>query len=153
MLSLPCLEHGEGIATRMKKTILLYGLCLAVVAFALEWLEYRYFMRVFSTEIYIVILVTGFTGLGIWVGQQLTPQQPAYPFTVNTAALKALGVSPREYTVLELMAAGQSNKEIARSLDISPNTVKTHIARVFEKLGAARRTEAINKARELSLIR
>ncbi|HEX8402176.1 MAG TPA: LuxR C-terminal-related transcriptional regulator [Allosphingosinicella sp.] len=54
--------------------------------------------------------------------------------------------------MLHEIAAGRSNKEIAIELKVSPNTVKTHVARLFEKLGARRRTEAINKARALGLV-
>ena len=64
-----------------------------------------------------------------------------------------LGISGREREVLELLAAGRSNKEIARQLEVSPNTVKTHVARLFEPLQAKRRTDALNKARELGILR
>ena len=71
----------------------------------------------------------------------------------NRRVQETLGISDRELEVLELLAAGQSNKEIARRLEVSPNTVKTHVARLFEKLEARRRTEAILRARELGMIR
>ena len=136
----------------MKKTIVIYALILAAAAFFLEWLEYRYVAKAFSTEIYILLLVTAFTAMGIWMGSRLTRRRKADNFILNEAAFKSLGLTAREYTVLELMASGQSNKEIARSLGVSPNTVKTHIANLFEKLEVRRRVDAINKARDLTLI-
>ncbi len=136
----------------MRKTIILYAFILAVAAFALEWLEYRYVTRVFTTEIYILFLVISFTALGVWVGIRLTSKAKPEMFSVNNAALKSLGITEREYGILELMASGQSNKEIARDLDISPNTVKTHAKNLFAKLEVTRRLDAINKARDLALI-
>ena len=136
----------------MKKTIILYAFILAFAVFALEWLEYRYVTQAYSIEIYIVILAIAFAALGIWVGTKLTPNKAGALFEKNDAALKSMGITAREYSVLELMASGQANKEIARSLDISPNTVKTHAANLFGKLEVSGRVEAINKSRELSLI-
>ena len=136
----------------MKKTILLYALALAAGTLLLQWLEYQYVARVFATEIYIILLAIGFTALGVWAGHHLTRKTPAGPFEKNEAALAALGVSPREYEVLELLAGGLTNKEIARKLDVSPNTIKTHIAKLYEKLEVGRRTQAVQKAKELSLI-
>jgi DNA-binding CsgD family transcriptional regulator len=134
------------------RTILLYGLALAGGAWLLHWLEFRYVTRVYSTEIYIALLAAGFVGLGIWVGRRLTPAPPAAEFTRNEAAIRSLGLSPRECEILALLASGQSNKEMARTLAISPNTIKTHLARVYEKLEVARRVQAIEKARWLRLI-
>lgn len=136
----------------MNRTILLYAAALAVAAFLLAWLEYKYVTRVFAGEIYMLAVAAGFTALGAWAGWRLTQKKPAGPFEKNEAALKSLNISPREYETLELLAGGLTNKEIARKLDVSPNTVKTHLAKLYEKLGAARRTDAVNKARELSLI-
>ncbi len=136
----------------MKKTILLYAVGLGLAALALQWLEYRYVTKVFSTEIYIVLIAAGFTGLGVWAGHRLTRKTKADPFEKNTAALAALNISPREYQTLELLAAGHTNKEIARLMDLSPNTVKTHLANLYEKLDVQRRTQAIQKAKELALI-
>jgi len=137
----------------MTRLILLYALALAVAITALEWLEYRYVTRAFSTEIYIVLLAAAFAGLGLWAGQRLTRRRAAGPaFERNDAAIRALGLTPRECEILGLLASGQSNKEIARQLEISPNTAKTHIASVFQKLDVQRRTQAIHKARELALI-
>ncbi|NWG93190.1 MAG: response regulator transcription factor [Parvularculaceae bacterium] len=136
----------------MRKTILLYGAVIALAAIALEWLEYQYFTRVFATEFYIFLLALGFTVLGVWVGRRLTERQEPGRFEKNVAALAALGVTDREYDVLTLLAEGGTNKEIARRLDVSPNTVKTHTARLYEKLDVGRRTQAVQKARELRLI-
>ena len=136
----------------MARTILLYALALAGGAAALQWLEYRYVARAFSGEIYIFLVALAFIGLGIWVGQRLTPRTAQAEFCRNEAAIRSLGLTARECEILELLASGQSNKEMARSLSISPNTVKTHIARVYEKLEVERRVQAIEKARWLALI-
>lgn len=136
----------------MVKSVAIYGLVLGAGAFVLQWLQYQYIARVFAPEIYIGLIALGFTGLGIWAGVRLTPKAVTGPFERNEAALKALGLTEREVRVLELLAAGSANKEIARELDISPNTVKTHIANLFQKLEVQRRTQAIQKARELRLI-
>ncbi|HWA31500.1 MAG TPA: response regulator transcription factor [Rhizomicrobium sp.] len=137
----------------MWKSVLIYALALAAGAFALDWLRYAYVTRLFATEYYVGFIALGFTALGIWAGYRLTPRTVSPAFERNDAALKALGVTDREFAVLELLAGGQSNKEIARTLAISPNTVKSHILRLFEKLGAQRRTQAVQKAKELGLIR
>ncbi len=136
----------------MWKPVLIYAVLLAAGAFALQWLQYNYVMRVFAPEIYIGLIAAAFMGLGLWAGYRLTPRRPAAAFERNDAALKALGVTDREYAVLELLAAGRSNKEIARDLGVSPNTVKSHILHLFEKLEVQRRTQAIGKARELHLV-
>jgi DNA-binding CsgD family transcriptional regulator len=136
----------------MARTILLYALALAVGAWLLQWLEYRWVTHAFSTEIYIALLAAGFVSLGIWAGRAMTPAPAAEAFVRNDAAIRSLGLSPRECEVLALLATGQSNKEMARSLAISPNTVKTHVARVYAKLEVERRVQAIEKARWLRLI-
>ena len=137
----------------MARTILLYALALAAGAGLLQWLEYRYVTRAFSTEIYVALIAAGFAGLGIWMGRRLTPAAPAADgFVRNEAAIRSLGLSPRECEILALLASGQSNKEMARTLAISPNTIKTHVARVYGKLDVARRVQAIEKARWLRLI-
>lgn len=130
----------------------IYGICLAIGAFALEWIEYRHLTRAFATEIYVVLIAGGFLALGVWIGARLTRPRAAPDGARNEAAIRELGVTEREYAVLEQLAAGKSNKEIARSLSVSPNTVKSHLARLFAKLEARRRTEAIARARQLNLI-
>jgi DNA-binding NarL/FixJ family response regulator len=134
------------------KFVAIYALALAGGAFALQWLEYRYVTRMFAPEIYVAILAVGFTVLGVWVGRRLTPRAAPANFTRNEAALQSLGLTEREVAVLELLSAGDANKEIARKLDISPNTVKTHVANLFQKFEVQRRTQAIQKARELRIL-
>ncbi|WP_373489101.1 response regulator transcription factor [Blastomonas sp.] len=130
-----------------------YALILAAAAFLLEWLEYRHAMRTFGTDAYIALIALLFAGLGLWAGARLFEQrQTTGPFRRNDRAVMALGLSSRELEVLDLIAQGQANKEIARTLGISPNTVKTHVAHVFEKLDAPRRTHAIARARELRIL-
>lgn len=136
----------------MTRTVLLYGLALAAAAVALQWLDYQIWARTHAMEVYVALIAMAFLGLGVWVGARLFRTQPVAPFEPNIAAQQSLGITEREYEVLGLLAAGRSNKEIAAKLSVSANTVKTHIARLFEKLEAARRTEAILKARELGLI-
>lgn len=137
----------------MARIIGLYALALGAAATLLSWLEYHYLLRSFSFEIYLAIIAGAAIALGVWLGRRLTPaSRSAEPFARNEAAIHSLGLSPREIDVLERLAAGESNKEIARQLGISPNTVKTHVARVYEKLEVQRRVQAIKKARFLSLI-
>jgi DNA-binding CsgD family transcriptional regulator len=136
----------------MWRTIILYALALALAAAGLEWLRWRYLVHAFSTEIYIAIIALGFVALGIWAGRKLTPAPRPAEFIRNDAAVRSLGLTARECEILGLLASGESNKEMARRLEISPNTVKTHLARVFEKLDVQRRVQAIEKARWLALI-
>ena len=137
----------------MARTIILYALALAAGVALLNWLEYRYLARAFSTEIYVALVAAAFVALGIWAGNKLTPRPAAEgPFQRNDAAIRSLGLSPREVEILDALALGESNKEMARRLGISPNTVKTHIARLYEKLKVQRRVQAIEKARSLALI-
>lgn len=136
----------------MGRTIILYAVTLALAAAALQWLEFRYLARAFSTEIYIALLAACFTSLGVWAGLKLTPRAAAAEFARNDAAVRSLGLTARECELLGLLASGQSNKELARTLGISPNTVKTHLARLYEKLEVQKRVQAIEKARWLALI-
>lgn len=147
-------RHALITCVVMKRTILLYSLAVAGAAFVLQWLEYKVAVRAFSTELYIVLLALGFTALGIWVGHHLTrgTQPPATEFAPNQQAIDYLGISGRELEVLGRLAEGLSNKEIAERLFVSPNTVKTHLANLYGKLEVSRRTQAIQKARELRLI-
>jgi DNA-binding CsgD family transcriptional regulator len=136
----------------MWRTVILYALGLAVAAVALEQLKFRYAADQISTDLYVGLLAFGFTALGLWVGHRLTAKKPAAPFERNTAAIASLGLTPRECEILDHLASGQSNKELARALGVSPNTVKTHLANLFAKLGVDRRVKAIEKARFLALI-
>lgn len=136
----------------MKREIAIYGVGLGLGALLLAWLEYKFVTRVFAAELYVLLIAALFAGLGAWAGWRLTRRADPGDFEKNDAALRSLGVSAREYETLVLLAEGLSNKEIARKLGVSPNTVKTHLARLYEKLGASRRMEAVDKARSLSLI-
>ncbi len=135
----------------MWRLIFAYGLTLAALAFLLEWLDYKHAVHAWATEFYIACIAIIFVALGIWVGNRLTAR-PREAYARNDAAITSLGISGREIEVLEMLAAGHANKIIARRLDISPNTVKTHVARLFEKLEVASRTQAISKARELEIL-
>ncbi|HEY0013579.1 MAG TPA: LuxR C-terminal-related transcriptional regulator [Allosphingosinicella sp.] len=137
----------------MTRTIILYALALAAAAAALEWLQSRYALRHVSAETYILLLAVGFVALGIWAGRQLTPRTAlAGPFEPNEAAIRSIGLTPRECEILARLSSGESVKEMARALGISPNTVKTHVARVYEKLEAPKRIQAVEKARFLGVI-
>ncbi|MGH6964229.1 MAG: response regulator transcription factor [Phenylobacterium sp.] len=136
----------------MTRTIIVWALVLAAGAFALQWLQYQYLARVFSQDIYVAIIGSAFAAGGVWVGWKLTSRSRPGPFARNAVAQGSLGLTGQEMKVLERLAAGQSNKEIARTLGLSPNTVKTHIANLFAKLEVGRRTQAISKARDLQLI-
>lgn len=159
----------------MKKTILVYGLLGGVLIAALELVEFRFLVLERSLEIYGGIVAAIFAALGIWLGLKLTrtretvvvrevqvevpvpvpvevPVPVALPFARNEARLAQLGITPRELEILEAMAAGFSNREIAARLFVSENTVKTHAARLFDKLAARRRTQAVQRAKEAGLI-
>jgi two-component system, NarL family, response regulator LiaR len=139
----------------MRRTILIYGLAMAVLIAVLKLVEYKYFVRDIPLEFYIGFVAVLFTALGIWAGLRLTRPKVieiAGPFEQNEAALKETGISKREYEVLELIAAGLSNQEIAGRLFVSTSTVKTHVSSVLAKLDASRRTEAIANAKKMRII-
>jgi DNA-binding CsgD family transcriptional regulator len=133
------------------RTIVVYGALLAVGAFGLNWLEYQYLVRAYPFQTYAAIVAVAFLSLGVWAGARMFRRAPP-THEINDRALESLGISAREREVLELLAAGRSNKEIARQLDVSPNTVKTHVGKLFEKLAVQRRTQAISRARELGIL-
>ena len=151
----------------MKKTVLAYGILGGLLITALKVVEYRYLVLEHSLEIYGGIVAALFSALGIWLGLKLTRTREtvvvrevpvpvevrvAGPFVRNAVRLGELGITPRELEILEAMAAGISNREIAERLFVSENTVKTHAARVFDKLSARRRTQAVQLAKEAGLI-
>lgn len=149
------------------KAVLLYSISLGLLLFLLKWLELRFIIFDHSLEIYIGAIAVLFTALGIWLSQKLTKPKlhtiiiekeilvkPAAPagFEVNQKAIDQLGLSKRELEVLQLMAEGLSNTEIADRLFVSLNTIKTHVSKLFEKMDVKRRTQAIEMAKRLSLI-
>jgi NarL family two-component system response regulator LiaR len=145
----------------VKKHILIYGILAGALVALLRGIEYRWLVIDHSLEIYGGLIAAVFATVGIWLGLKLTRKEvvvrevlvpaPA-EFVRDEQQVAALGLTPRELEMLELLAAGLSNKEIAERAFVSENTVKTHVGRVLEKLGAARRTQAIQRAKELRLI-
>jgi two-component system, NarL family, response regulator LiaR len=139
----------------MRKTILIYGVALAALTGVLKFIEYRFFVRDLSLEFYLGLVAILFAGLGVWAGLRLTRRKVvvANPdFKLNEPELQRLGISKREYEVLELMAQGLSNQEIADKLFVSLNTVKTHSSNLFMKLDVRRRTQAVRRAKEFGLL-
>lgn len=136
----------------MRNQLILYGIALAAGMLALQWFDYSRLARTHSGDIAVFLLALGFLAVGIFLGRRVFSARTAVPFDGNPNACEALGISPRELDVLREIAAGRSNKEIAAHLHVSPNTVKTHVAKLFEKLGARRRTDAIHRARELGIL-
>jgi DNA-binding CsgD family transcriptional regulator len=142
----------------VRKTILLYGLLGGILVVVLQVTEYRFLVLEHSLEIYGGLVAAVFAGLGIWLGLKLTKTKEVVvvkepePFTINQAKLAELGISPREHEILILIAAGMSNREIAERLFLSENTVKTHLANLFDKLEAKRRTQAVQIAKASGLI-
>jgi len=139
----------------MRRTIIIYGIAMAVLVALLKFVEYKYVVRDIPLEFYIGLIAVMFTAIGIWAGLKLTrPKviEVSGPFEQNDANLKSSGISKREYEVLELLASGMSNQEIADKLFVSNSTVKTHVSNVLAKLDASRRTEAIARAKQLRII-
>lgn len=147
----------------MKKTILIYGLVGGILIAILKLIEYRYLVVEHSIEIYGGLVAAIFAAIGIWLGLKLTktketiivrevPVRATGPFVPDAARVRELGITPREMEILEAIAAGLSTREIAEKLFVSENTVKTHSSRVFDKLNAKRRTQAVQIAKEAGLI-
>jgi DNA-binding CsgD family transcriptional regulator len=145
----------------MKKHILLYGLCGGALILLLKLVEYRFLVVEHSIEIYGGLIALLFAVLGIWLGLKLTKNKETIvvkevrvtePFTLNETRLRELGITRRELEILELIAGGLSNREIAEKLFVSENTVKTHSSRLFDKLSAKRRTQAVQLGKEFGLI-
>ena len=143
--------------------ILIYGLCGGLLIVGLRLIEFRFLVVEHSIEIYGGLIAAMFAALGIWLGLKLTRKEEVVVvkevlvpsptrFTLNEERLKNLGITRRELEILELIAHGMSNREIADKLFVSENTVKTHSSRLFDKLGAKRRTQAVQIAKEMGLI-
>jgi DNA-binding CsgD family transcriptional regulator len=143
--------------------ILLYAAAGGLLIAGLQLIEYQHFVRAYPGEVYGGLVAVIFTAVGITLGLKWTRAKEvvvvrevrvrdAGPFVLNVEALKQTGLTPRELEILGLIAEGLSNREIGEKVFVSENTVKTHSARVFEKLGAARRTQAVQEARRLGLI-
>jgi DNA-binding CsgD family transcriptional regulator len=146
----------------MKREVLLYGLIGGILIALLKWVEYRFLVIEYSIEIYAGLIAATFAVLGIWLGIRLTgkpkvvvkevPIPGAGPFIRDERKREDLGITPRELEILELIAQGMSNREIAGKLFVSENTVKTHSSRVFDKLGARRRTQAVQLGKQYGLL-
>jgi DNA-binding CsgD family transcriptional regulator len=145
----------------MKKHILIYGLGGGLLIVVLKLVEYRFLVIQHSIEIYGGLIALLFAGLGIWLGLKLTKNKETIiirevpaprSFTLNEVRLRELGITRRELEILELIAGGLSNREIAEKLFVSENTVKTHSSRLFDKLSAKRRTQAVQLGKESGLI-
>ena len=147
----------------MRKHILLFGLLCGVLIAVLQLIEYRWLVIEHSVEIYGALIAAIFAGVGIWLGLKLTrPKETVVvrevmveapsSFIRDQGKVDSLGITPRELEILELIAEGLSNKEIADRVHVSENTVKTHSSRVFDKLGARRRTQAVQLGKEFRLI-
>jgi len=147
----------------MKRHILIYGLVGGLLIVLLKLIEYRFLVIEHSIEIYGGLIAVLFAVLGIWLGLKLTrnketlvikevPIPTDVPFTVNENRVRELGITPRELEILELIASGLSNREIAEKLFVTENTVKTHSSRLFDKLSARRRTQAVQLGKEFGLI-
>ena len=149
----------------MKRHILILGLIGGVLIAVLRWSEYQFLVIQHSFEIYAALVAVIFAAFGIWLGIKLTkpretivtrevlvPTEPTTTFTLNQPQLEALGITPRELEILTLIAHGLSNREIAARLFVSENTVKTHCSRAFDKLGARRRTQAVQLGKQLGIL-
>jgi len=147
----------------VRKHILLYGVLGGLLIAGLKAIEYRWIVVEHSVEIYGGLVAAVFASLGIWLGLKLTRNNETVvvrevmvpaptSFRLDEAKRESLGITPRELEILALIAAGLSNKEIAERVHVSENTVKTHSSRVFDKLGARRRTQAVQLGKELRLI-
>ena len=160
----------------MKRHVLIFGVVGGLLIAILQYTEYRFVIIEHSVELYSALVAILFAAFGIWLGLRITrrreiiretvvvrevlvPAEAPAPFTPNTAPFtpnaaqqQTLGITARELEILTLVARGLSNREIATQLFVSENTVKTHCARAFDKLGAARRTQAVQRGKELGLL-
>ena len=148
---------------------LMYGLAGGLLIVILKLVEYRFLVLEHSLEIYGGLIALLFAGVGIWLGIKLTRKKEVIvereliverevfvtaptEFSLNEARLRELAITKRELEILELISKGLSNREIADKLFVSENTVKTHSSRLFDKLSAKRRTQAVQIGKELGLI-
>ena len=146
----------------MRKQVLIFGLVGGVLITLLQWTEFHFVVLEHSVAIYGFLIATLFAGAGIWLGTRLfAPRERIVEVAVpaprpdpvpDEAARERLGITNRELEVLQLVARGLSNREIGETLFVSESTVKTHCSRVFDKLGARRRTEAVKRSKELGLL-
>jgi len=150
----------------MKRHVLIFGLVGGLLIVTLQLTQYRFLVIEHSVELYSALVAILFAAFGIWLGLRITRRREtivikeviipaansAAPFTPNTAQQQSLGITARELEILTLVARGLSNREIATQIFVSENTVKTHCARAFSKLGAARRTQAVQRGKELGLL-
>jgi NarL family two-component system response regulator LiaR len=149
----------------MKRHVVIYGLIGGILIALLKWTEYRFLVLEHSVEIYGALIAATFAALGIWLGLKLTGRQQTIvvrevsvpvpaggPFVPDERKREDLHITRRELEILELIAEGLSNREIAEKLFVSENTVKTHSSRVFDKLGARRRTQAVQLGKEFGLL-
>ena len=161
----------------MKRHVLIFGVVGGLLIAILQYTEYRFVVIEHSVELYSALVAVLFSAFGIWLGLRITrrreviretvretvvvrevlvpaevPAAVLETFAPNAARQQALGITARELEILTLIAGGLSNREIATQLFVSENTVKTHCARVFDKLGAARRTQAVQRGKELGLL-
>ena len=145
----------------MKRHVLVYGLIGGILIALLRWTEYRFLVVEHSIEIYGGLIAATFAVLGIWLGLKLTAKRQAIVvkevpagerFIPDERKRENLHITRRELEILELIAQGLSNREIAEKLFVSENTVKTHSSRVFDKLGPRRRTQAVQLGKEFGLL-
>src|SRR5678815_1897259 len=147
------------------KGTIVYSISLALLLFLLKWLELRFIIFDHSFEIYIGLIAVIFTALGIWLAVKLSKPkietvvvekeiyvQRNENFVLDTSLVAQLELSKRELEILNLLARGYSNQEIATKLFVSVSTVKTHIQNLFEKLDVKRRIQAVEKAKRLNII-
>jgi len=156
-------ESAPNSLRRGVRDVVVYGACGGVLIALLKLTEYRLLVVEHSVEIYGGLVAALFAGLGIWLGLKLmrrrervvvkeVPVRSGEPFVTDERKREDLGITRREFEILELIAQGMSNREIAGKLFVSENTVKTHSSRVFDKLGAKRRTQAVQFGKEFGLL-
>lgn len=149
----------------MKRSIIIYGVLMAVLVFVLKWLQWKFVIVDNSLDIYIGLIAVFFTVLGVWVATQLVKpkiqtvvvEKEVYitqpqEFIINKTELEKLNLSTREYEILQLLGKGYSNAEIANTLFLALSTVKTHVSSLFIKMDVKSRTQTIEKAKRLRII-